>query len=120
MLRGPPSPDWEGLGIWETEALEEGVCAEMQSVTEARQVVQGGSQAAVTKPQEPCPGTQGPPHTDSTPQLQITRPMGEGIWSLQSCPNTGAAAPLPREPLCQAPRMPLTFPHAAISRLWPT
>lgn len=64
---GPPSPDWEGLGIWETEALEEGVCAEMQSVTEARQVVQGGSQAAVTKPQEPCPGTQGPPHTDSTP-----------------------------------------------------
>lgn len=77
MLRGPPSPDWEGLGIWETEALEEGVCAEMQSVTEARQVVQGGSQAAVTKPQEPCPGTQEPPHTDSTPQLQITRPMGE-------------------------------------------
>ena len=78
MLRGPPSPDWEGLGILDTDSLEESVCAEMQCVTEARQVVQGGSRATVTKPQEPFPGTQGPPHADSAPQLLIARPIGGG------------------------------------------
>lgn len=54
----------------------------MQSVTEARQVVQGGSQAAVTKPQEPCPGTQGASTHRLYPQLQITRPMGGGEFGL--------------------------------------
>lgn len=78
MLRGPPSPAWEGLGILETDALEEGVCAETQSVTEARRGVRGGPRAAVTKPREPCPATQEPPCIDSASPLLIARPMGGG------------------------------------------
>ena len=77
MLREPPSPDGEGLGILETDSLEESVCAEMQSVTEARQVVQEGLGQLSLNPRSPVLALRGL-HTQTAPQLLIARPMGGG------------------------------------------